>query len=320
MNSKIKISALSILVILALTAGFLTAREEAKVQKEIVYKVEKNPSLEIENISGWTKIASWGKDEILIEYTIYGIGDDTEEAQNSQKRIRVISNKSGNRVEIKVKYEKGGFLSFSDHKVNGYVNFNIKVPQDCRINSENVSGDVKIENIFADVNSSTTSGDTIIQSTKGLLKITSVSGDVTLRNHQGAIEGDCVSGEMDISDVISSVKAESVSGSVSIKQSKLSGLNLNTVSGDIILISEFTDKARVSLETVSGDIVLNILNNVGMDYSFSSFSGDLMLNLPGKGNAIRSKKLNGSYDSADGKIKIDINASTLSGDIKVESK
>jgi DUF4097 and DUF4098 domain-containing protein YvlB len=317
MNKRIVI--LILLLVLFSTLSSLDAREKAKIQKEITYKVESNAKLIIENVSGWVKIESWDKDNISIEYTIYSEGDDSSEAERNLQKIKVISNKSGNQVEVKVKYEKSGFLRISDGKVRGYVNFDVKVPRDCRIDAENVSGDTRINGINADISSSTVSGDNIVKSTKGKLKISAVSGNLMLTSHKGRIEANCVSGDMEFSDIESELKAESVSGDINLTNARLSGFNAETVSGDMIVAGEFADKSEISLDTVSGDIRLTIQNEVGLEYSLSSFSGDLMINLPKGKNIMKSKNLSGSFDSA-GKPKINLNASSLSGDIKIETK
>jgi DUF4097 and DUF4098 domain-containing protein YvlB len=317
MNRRIAISIL--LLILVSSLGVLEAKDDAKIKKEITYKVENNAKLVIENISGWIKIESWDKDDISIEYTIFADGDDSSEAKHNLQKIKVISNKSGNQVEVKVKYEKDGLFGISSGKVHGYVNFDVKVPGDCRIEAENVSGDTQIYGTTADITSSTVSGENIIKSTKGKLTMSAVSGNLLLTGHKGRIEADCVSGDMEFSDIESELKAESVSGSVILTNAKLSGFKAETVSGDIVFTGEFADKSEVSLETVSGDIKLAIQNEVGLEYSLSSFSGDLILNLPKGKNMVKSKNLAGSFDKT-GKPKISIDASTLSGDIKIETR
>jgi DUF4097 and DUF4098 domain-containing protein YvlB len=311
MNKKIAIAL--ILVLFAFSAADLIAREEEKIKKEITYKVEKNARLQIENISGWTKIESWDKNEILIKYTIIAYGHDSEDAEKTLKRTMVISNKSGNQVDVKVKYEKSGFLS--SNKYSGDVNFDIKVPIDCRIDSSNVSGDVKISNLKADIDTSTVSGDNIVQSSYGKLDIATVSGNISLTDHKGNIEASCVSGDALLSNIVGSMKAESVSGNVILKNAKLSNLTAETVSGDVVFSGEFSEKAEVSMATVSGDVAINIQGDFGIEYNFSSFSGDISINLPNK-EITKSKNLRGSYEAA-GKSKISINAETLSGDIKL---
>jgi DUF4097 and DUF4098 domain-containing protein YvlB len=316
MNRRIEI--LILILILFSALGNLAAKTDAKIQKEITYKVENNAKLVIDNISGWIKIESWDKNDISIEYTIHAYGDNDSEAKENLQKIKVLSNKSGNQVEVKVKYEKdGGFLGISSRSVQGYVNFNIKVPKDCRIDAVNVSGDTQIQGIAAEISSSTVSGENIVKNVKGKLKISAVSGNLVLTGHKGRIEANCVSGDMEFSDIESELKTESVSGDVILTNAKLSGFNAETVSGDIIFSGEFLDKSEISLETVSGDIVLKIQNEIGLEYSLSSFSGDLMINLPNGKNIIKSKKLSGSFDSK-GKQKVSVDASTLSGDIKIE--
>lgn len=316
MDRKIEIAIALILVLFAFSLADLFAKEEAKLQKEITYKVEKNARLNVDNISGWTKIESWDKSEILIKYTIIAKGDDLEEAEGYLKRIQVISNKSGNQVNVKIKYEKSGFLS--ENKYHGSVNFDIKVPSDCRIDSSNVSGDVKILNIKADIDSSTVSGDNIVQSSNGKLNISSVSGNLLLSNLEGNITASCVSGDAQLSDITGSLKAESVSGNIIIKSGKVTFMSAETVSGDIKFNGGFSDKTEVSMETVSGDIVLHIQESIGIEYELSSFSGDLSINLPNK-EITKSKNLHGNYEAA-GKNKISLKVSTLSGDVKIMAK
>jgi DUF4097 and DUF4098 domain-containing protein YvlB len=317
MNKRIEISIL--LLILFSILGNLAAREDAETHKAITYKVENNAKLLIENVSGWIKIESWDKDEILINYTIHAYGDDSSEAESNLQKIKVISNKSGNQVEVRIKYAKDGIFDLSSRKVRGYVNFDVKVPTDCRIDAENVSGDTKIFGTSADISTSTVSGENIVKSTKGKLRISTVSGNLVLTGHKGRIEANCVSGDMEFSDIESELKAESVSGNVMLTNARLSGFNAETVSGDMIFTGEFADKSEISLETVSGEIKLKILNEVGLEYSLSSFSGDLMLYLPKGKNIVKSRNLNGSFDLT-GKPKISVHASTLSGDIKLETR
>jgi|GEM_PF-6971754 len=297
-------------------AGLSFAKIELSAEKEIVFKVDRDSNLSIENISGEIIINSWNRNEIKVYYKKIGIGYSKSEAQDNLERINVRVNKSGNYVKIDVDYKRGGFLSFGKKDIKGHVDFDIKVPADCRLDISNVSGDTKITGIKSEIDTSNVSGDSTIRDCEGRLRSSTVSGNLIIEGHNGNINTSTVSGDAILRNLKGSLSIEGVSGDLVIDKVSISRLKCETVSGDIRFDGVVKSGGEIELKTVSGDIKIELPSDPGAEYSFNSFSGDLTIYHPDGKVTERSKDTSGTV----GKGKVYVEMKTLSGDVKLKFK
>lgn len=242
----------------------LTERVSRKV------KITRDGRLSVDNISGDITVTGGGSgDEITIE---------------AIKRTR------GNRdqlaaIEIDIE-ERGGRVDVrtipTARNTRASVDYTITIPSSVSIEVRSISGDVQVTNVQGTVRGETVSGDITMTGTPNLENARSVSGDVRLTGV--STNGDLTAG--------------SGSGNLTARGLKVRGLELSSISGDMILTDVICD--RLGAKSVSGDVDFGGRIIKGGRYEFTSHSGDIRLRLRNPGGF----ELNGS--SFSGSIRSDI--------------
>lgn len=101
------------------------------------------------------------------------------------------------------------------------------------------SGDINIADCKGELIADAASGEITVKEAVGKLRLNTASGDISVADSEGVLDVKCASGDIDISGIVikggSSFKA--VSGDIEVKLAKTCeyDLDLNNVSGDIIL-------------------------------------------------------------------------------------
>lgn len=114
------------------------------------------------------------------------------------------------------------------------------------------SGDVTVEDADGDVRVKTASGDVHLDRTGGTTSVQTASGDVSITRADGEVSVQLVSGDLWIRDANSSVSARTVSGDQKIEAVMRGSVELNTVSGDVLVGVRRGSEVYVDANTVSG--------------------------------------------------------------------
>ncbi len=241
-----------ILIILNLAAILIAGAASAKsyrfeYQKSV--EVAGKPEILVSNTSGSVEITAAPVTDVNISALKNVRAADQAEAEKIADRIEIKVTKNGNLVKIETNYLKGraGSLSFWERLFGtgedsyGGVDYNITVPQECRIEVDNVSGNVTVSGIKEEVSINTTSGDLSLKDITGLIDVATVSG---------AMELDNIKGDINISATSSDARLTAIDGMIDIR----------TTSGDIrgvdirgpMTVSETS--GEVSLASIAGDV------------------------------------------------------------------
>lgn len=299
-----------------LVSGAIFAGDTVVYEKEKKFSVGAGASLTVGNISGDIKVVSWDKDVISVSYKIIAHTTSRSKAKEYADKVIVEMKKRGNHIRVKVEYEKSGFFSFGKQTIRASVDFEIKVPKDCNLDLNSVSGDVNVSEIKSDIEVSSVSGDSVIKNCAGNLDSSNVSGDLTIAGFNGKIKAKNVSGDSYLEDLKSSLTIEGVSSDIIVKSGTLTKVSIETVSGDCALHAEIKDAGSIEVETISGDLRIYLHDTDSASYYLKTFSGDLRVMLP-NGKKIRGdKKLRGKVGSGD----VEIELYSLSGDLTLVFK
>jgi hypothetical protein len=117
------------------------------------------------------------------------------------------------------------------------VSFTAHVPPQCTVHANGVSNSLKIQGLEGGFEVSSVSGEIALNALSGSLKLTTVSGDV---------DGETLQGNLQF---------QTVSGDVRLKESNLTAVTGNTVSGDIALQTALAE-GPYTVRSVSGDLRL----------------------------------------------------------------
>lgn len=178
--------------------------------------------------------------------------------------------------------------------------------------------------LYPDCRVSSTGGDvTMDRMSFGQLKVQSVSGDITLRqtaaHHHVRVTSTSGDVEADLA-ARGSVEVSSISGDVRLKALSPERVSVHTTSGDCHVVPQ---SIFCELQSVSGDVRVQVTDARLKTLKLHSVSGDLRAELPPELGAIlrtstRSGSLRNTHPLQGSAGCVDLDASTVSGDIVIE--
>ncbi len=243
--------------------------------------------------------------------------------------------RSSDDYSIQTSQEGGDLKVWIEHPQNMYGNIKgfliLQVPENVSLSVNNVSGNVKVDNIHSDnillknisgnidvsdagkngrlqsvsgnINASVMNGSLTVKSVSGRQQISNIKGDLSSRSTSGSISLKMIEGMVDVGttsgdlvfdNLMDGVSAKSTSGDIKINVAS-GNLSLKSISGNISL-SDVTGKADV--KTISGDQKGNMIMLTDQS-SFSSISGGITMDLS---NQIEA--LNFDLKSKSGKLTV----------------
>lgn len=273
----------------------------------------------IDNLSGKVTIIGWDKTSVTVK------GELDDEAE------RLIFEKSGNRINIKVELPNHGSWNSDGSELT------IHMPSNLRVNFESISSDVELQNLTYDITVKTVSGD--IKATKlsehielssvsgnirtkaltGKINLATVSGDIDDVNSNGRLQLHAVSGEITSDSQANEVFVNNVSGNTELSLAKVDELRISAVSGDNEISLHLQNNGVVKASSVSGSVVLDFQNDIAADFRLKANAGGDIMNKLTKHEAEEAKygpssKLYFQTGNASSSVRV----STVSGDVIVK--
>lgn len=221
----------------------LTDRFSAK------YRIGRDGRLSLSNISGDITVTGGSGDEATVEAVKRTRGDRVTLSQ-----VRIQADASANRVDIRTEYPR-----MSHNNVS--VDYTVSVPNGASVELHSISGTIKMTGVRGTIRVETISGNVTTSDTPNVELAKTVSGDVSLSGI--STEGD--------------LTAATVSGSLMAKGLKAKRLDLNSVSGDIMLTD--VNVASVHAKSVSGGFEYSGAIQKGGDYDVNVHSGTIRFTL-----------------------------------------
>ncbi len=211
--------------------------------------------IEVETVSGTTT-----------HVELEALTEDMEELVENA-RIDLRDRSDGHELVVEVQSRFGFFISFTRSQE---IRLRITCPPgadldvmtksaDLRARGEfgevsmkTASGDVSVEEALGDVRIKTASGDVHFERVGGTSSVQTASGDVALQRTDGEVSVQLVSGDLWIQDANDSVSARTVSGDQRIEGVVQGSVELQAVSGDILVGVRRGSQVYVDANTVSG--------------------------------------------------------------------
>lgn len=216
-----------------------------------------------------------------------------------------------------------------NRNVNVSVDYTLTVPSGASVDMKSVSGDLKVTGVRGSVRAESVSGRVTATDTPKVETAKSVSGDVVLSGI--AIDGD--------------LSASTVSGTVTAKGVKAHGLDLGSVSGDVVVTDVTCDRLNAKsvsggfeytgaitrggvydVNVHSGNVRFVLTNPSGFELSASTFSGNIRSDLPltvggDRDSAARRRGIsNRSLRATFGDGSATLTLRTFSGNIVIEKR
>jgi putative adhesin len=240
-------------------------------------KIGRDGRVSLANIAGEIVITAGSGDEVSIEAVKRTRGD-----RNELANVQIVVDERSGRVDIRTEGDQNRFNR--NRRGDGVsVDYTLSVPAGASVDVHSVSGSIKVTGVHGSLRAETVSGNVTTNDTPRLENAKSVSGDISLT-------GAASDGEL---------TASSVSGNVTARGLKARGLDLGSVSGDIIVTDVTCDRlgvksisgnveysggiartGRYEFNSHSGSVRLMLANPAGFELSASSFSGSIRSDLP----------------------------------------
>jgi hypothetical protein len=184
--------------------------------------------------------------------------------------------------------------------------FRLTVPSGAHLDARTASGAVATEGRLGDVEVKTASGDARIERAEGRLSASTASGSIEVGSTGGDAEVHTVSGPVHLGPVTGSVRLHGVSGRMEVLEARGS-VRADTVSGDVAV--ERLGAGQTTIGSVSGRVRLAVESGLHVWMDLSSVSGRTTSDL--------TPDEAGSSAHRDAPARLDIKASTVSGNISI---
>jgi DUF4097 and DUF4098 domain-containing protein YvlB len=254
----------------------------------------------ISNVSGTIDVRGWDRNEVHV----------TGQLGSGVERIDVET--IGGRTMVKVVLPRG-----SSH--DGDADIEVTVPRGSSVEVSAVSADVSSRGVLGTQRLKSVSGEITADIAGDESEVRSVSGDVTVRGSGKPISlrVSSVSGSLDLTNAAGKLDVVTVSGDARVQMGDTNEVRGRTTSGNLQVSGKLSRDGRVDVEGVSGDIILRLSAPGGLSAEIESFSGDIEGCLAGNVERVSKygpgKRLNIRTVEAGARVR----AKTLSGDIDI---
>lgn len=233
-------------------------------------RLGRNGRVSITNIAGDISVTSGSGDEVSIEATKRTRGDRSEFGQ-----VQIVVDEGAGRVDVRTDH-----AGRNDHVS---VDFVVTVPSTASVELHSVSGALKVQNVQGAVRAETISGNVTTTASPHVAVAKSVSGDVD-------VSGATVDGDLAASSLTGTVRARgvkarglqlgSVSGNIVISDAACDRLDAKSVTGSIEYTGALAKSGRYSLNSHSGSVRVRLAGAPDMALEASTFSGSIHSDLP----------------------------------------
>ncbi|MCX6033475.1 MAG: DUF4097 family beta strand repeat-containing protein [Chloroflexi bacterium] len=226
---------------------------------EKTFSVTSPARLSVNNIRGSVEIHP-GKDGVIL------VTATKQPHSGDEKRTEIeITQEADGTVKAATHFPDGGWTwLYGSHPCE--VDYVVKAPRQCSLKLNSVSNTVLAEGFEGDTS------------------VNSVSGEITLRDLKGPIRIRTVSGEADGERIAGSIDLDTVSGDVVLKESTLSSIKANSVSGDMRIRTPLAE-GPYDFKSVSGQVRLIVPPDTHCTGELHSLSGDLVSAFPTSGSS-----------------------------------
>jgi len=272
-------------------------------------------SLELKTVSGDVTVVAGSGRDVRIEITRRARGRTDEDARLGLQRVTVTVDQQGDRAIVATQYPDNGRRN-NNYSVD--VTFNVTAPPGTRINAGSISGNVRVENIKADVSMNVVSGNVTLVGAGTVADARTISGNVTVSDVAGeSLTLGTVSGDISIDRVTARrIEAETTSGTVRAAGVTTDRATLRSLSGDVAYAGTIAKTGRYELQSHSGNVSFDPAGSAGYDLQATTFSGTIS---PPRGmtansvSAGRTRAFHGTIGSGGASVSI----TTFSGDVRV---
>lgn len=254
-------------------------------------RVDRGSRLRVQSMAGDITVSTWDRNELRIR-------------ADHSRRTQLTIEQNGSVVDVGGRARMG---------MPGAVDYLITAPRWMALELGGMNAEVSIEGTEAEVRVETLQGDIVLQGGGGNITLGTTNGDITVRGARGRLDLRATAGGVRVFDSEGDIRVESVSGDAELYDVRARSVEVQTVSGDLVLSGTIADGGTYSLFTHSGDIVLGIPQRSNARLSLSSANGEFRLGFDLQ--AERTSRRRQTFRMGSGSATVELE--TFSGDIRV---
>ncbi|MBX3081764.1 MAG: hypothetical protein KF716_09030 [Anaerolineae bacterium] len=188
----------------------------------LLFKVDADVSIQIENVGGDLVVEGYEGDELL------AFGEDMNSEQSDSNEVTIFA---------------GG-------------DCRMRVPNGASFTIENIGGEARFTGINNTIEIENVGGDLHIREATGV-QVDNVSGDLELRAILGDIEIDSVGGDADLRNIEGDIRIDSIGGDTLLK-AVTGDIEIDSVGGDLIVATPYTSEVEHEISNIGGDAVFKL--------------------------------------------------------------
>jgi DUF4097 and DUF4098 domain-containing protein YvlB len=265
-----------------------------------VFETPGEVTLDLRLPSGRIELETSPEKTTEVELDARGGADQVRELLEDA-RIELREARGGHEVVVDVESKRGLGLGFL-RKVE--VRLRVRAPEGVHVRAETASADLRGRGHFGSLRAKAASGDVDLDQIAGDADVEAASGDVNLGDVGGATDVSTASGDIRLGRAAGPLSARAASGDVRVDEAS-GGTKIRTASGDqrIGAVAE----GSVELQSMSGDIVVGVRQGSNLWVDARAMSGDLNSEV----------QLDDMPPSEEGGPLVELRATSMSGDIDV---
>jgi DUF4097 and DUF4098 domain-containing protein YvlB len=277
------------LVALAIAPAF-SATAEGKFTRTL--QVSGAVDLDVRTGAGNITVHTGAPGSVQVTGTVRASDDDGGQP-NAQERVRQIE--ANPPIEQNGSVIRIGHNPDGDHPRNISISYDVIVPADTRLRSQNGSGGQTIEGIRGPVDVATGSGNLEISRVSGEVKARSGSGHIRAEGVQGGLQAHAGSGAITGRDIAGPVSVMAGSGNITLERRSGANAGASPRAGGSTLVPQAgavntdvqTGSGNVDVSGVQGQLrarsgsgSIRVDGNPTAEWSLNTSSGSIRLRLP----------------------------------------
>jgi hypothetical protein len=276
-------------------AVFSRPVQELAKTEEKTFDFSPGGSVQVTGDAGFIRVESWDKNEVFLRYTKRVWESRRRDAEKRLEDLQVEINDQPGQLSIRQipEFQEKDFRFFdlfdpdrwAHTRHSARIDFELRVPRQCRLILESDEGDVTVRGIDGEVKIDCDEGNIEVENlARGDVSVQTDEGEIACRNLQlddGRLSLASDEGTIRASDVAArSVWAETDEGDIVLTRLDTAGGKLDSDEGDVELEVARFDEGTWSITTDEGDVDLFIPANADAEVALESNDGSIRSDFP----------------------------------------
>lgn len=250
-------------------ARLYQGRREPEQSDRVTRKVRigRDGSVSVSNVAGDIAVSTIPGDEVSIDAVKHG-------TRGALDRVTVVIDDRPGRVDISTEY--GNNWRWNSNNIS--VDYTIGVPEGASVDLRSISGTVRVSAVKGSVRLQTISGNLVTANVPRVEFAKSVSGNIELNgvSFDGDLSVSLISGMLRANGLKArSLDINSVSGDVILRNAACERVNARAISGSFEYSGSLARNGRYDVSSHAGDVRFLLGDNAGFELNAGSFSGSV---------------------------------------------